>query len=197
MFESAQNSKMLSPRAPPTSPASTAFPKKNGEKGIAHIDHDNSVRESEIANLRAQNLLLRGAVAALKQDASDMVKVNFERVWFANNRICYPASEHSRRLEVDPQHRDAILCLRGGDSDYHHGFNSGLLAAGRLFRDNINVIQDDASIVCSDTLTEVATMLEQKLQENRGNFPNSVVDPHGGWSEVIPGYKTVEKPRMH
>lgn len=195
MFGSPQKVTMLFPRTPHPPPTSTAFVKKNGEQGIVNINLDKSARDSEISNLRAQNLMLKGAIAALKEDASDMVKVNFERVWFANNRICFPASEHSRRLEMDPQQCEAIGQLRGEDADYHHGFNSGLLAAGRLFRDHIKVIQDDAPNVNCETLKGVATRLEQKLQENQEKFPNSVVDPYSGWPEVIPGYENVEEPR--
>ena len=51
----------------------------------------------------------------------------------------YPNHEASKRIENAEEHKDAISDLRGQDADYHHGFNSGLLAASRLFKEHADI----------------------------------------------------------
>lgn len=138
--------------------------------------------EKELADVRAQNKLLLESMMALEQDASAIVKDNFERVWFAENRMRFPTSEHSKRLENDGNHAEAIAKLRSNEGDYHHGFNSGLLAAGRLFRENVKGFKE--LTFSGGKVNDVTRMLEKKMEENRAYFPNSTVHPHG-WEEVM------------
>mmetsp|Transcript_31619 Transcript_31619/g.46047 ORF Transcript_31619/g.46047 Transcript_31619/m.46047 type:complete len:164 (-) Transcript_31619:246-737(-) len=146
-------------------------------------EHDSTSEiEKELADVRAQNKLLLKAIMALEQDASTIAKDNFERVWFAENRIRFPTSEHSKRLESDENHAEAIAKLRGNDGDYHHGFHSGLLAASRLFRESMKGVRELNS--SEDKMNDSTKALEKKLGEKRASFPNSTVHPHG-WSEVM------------
>ena len=51
----------------------------------------------------------------------------------------YPNHEASKRIETAEEHQKALSDLRGPDCDFHHGFNSGLLAASRMFKDHADI----------------------------------------------------------
>ncbi len=70
---------------------------------------------------------------------------------FMNNVECsitarYPAHEVSKWLDRSEEHSTDIDNLHGTDGDFHHGFNSGVLAASRMFKDHADVseVQSDS-----------------------------------------------------
>lgn len=66
----------------------------------------------------------------------------------------YPAHEVSKWLDHSEEHSTDIDNLHGADGDFHHGFNSGVLAASRMFKDHA-----DVSEVQSDS---VSVLLQQQ-----------------------------------
>ena len=47
---------------------------------------------------------------------------------------------HEACSRIDSEHAEEIEKLRGEDGDFHHGFNSGLLAATRLFKEKADIL---------------------------------------------------------
>lgn len=47
---------------------------------------------------------------------------------------------HEACSRIDSEHAGEIEKLRGEDGDFHHGFNSGLLAATRLFKEKADIL---------------------------------------------------------
>mmetsp|Transcript_37462 Transcript_37462/g.76242 ORF Transcript_37462/g.76242 Transcript_37462/m.76242 type:complete len:149 (-) Transcript_37462:557-1003(-) len=95
--------------------------------------------EDTVIALRAENKVLREALKAVEDTATEQLKKSFELVWFARNRCRYPNHEASKRIETAEEHQKALSKLRGPDCDFHHGFNSGLLAASRMFKDHADI----------------------------------------------------------
>jgi hypothetical protein len=50
----------------------------------------------------------------------------------------YPNHEASHR--IDQEFKNEIEQLRGQDGDFFHGYNSGVLAAARLFRKQADIL---------------------------------------------------------
>jgi hypothetical protein len=50
----------------------------------------------------------------------------------------YPNHEASER--IDKEHKEDIEKLRGDDGDFYHGFNTGVLAAARMFNDKADIL---------------------------------------------------------
>ena len=50
----------------------------------------------------------------------------------------YPNHEASQR--IDEEYKEEIEKLRGDDGDFHHGFNSGVLAAVRMFKEKADIL---------------------------------------------------------
>ncbi len=51
----------------------------------------------------------------------------------------YPSHQVSKWLDSSKEHSRDIDNLHSVDGDFHHGFNSGVLAASRLFKDHADV----------------------------------------------------------
>jgi hypothetical protein len=50
----------------------------------------------------------------------------------------YPNHEASKR--IDKEQKEEIEKLRSDDGDYHHGFNSGVLATVRMFKEKADIL---------------------------------------------------------
>lgn len=142
------------------------------------VSPSNKSLEDEIIYLRSQNKLLKNALSAVKDTATEKLSKSYELVWYARNRselisyICgvrslscnasnsymfvyvvhttiwsarYPSHEASKWLDKSEEHSKDIDNLRSTDGDFHHGFNSGMLAAARLFKEHADVNHADTS----------------------------------------------------
>ena len=62
----------------------------------------------------------------------------------------YPNHEASQRIEQTEEYKQEIQKLRGDDGDYFHGFNSGVLAATRLFNEKADILHvNDFEVSCA------------------------------------------------
>jgi hypothetical protein len=50
----------------------------------------------------------------------------------------YPNHEASKR--IDQEQKEEIQKLRSNDGDFHNGFNSGVLAAVRMFKEKADIL---------------------------------------------------------
>jgi hypothetical protein len=66
--------------------------------------------------------------------------------WFADR---YPNHEASER--IDQEHKEEIEKLRSDDGDFYHGFNSGLLAAARMFQAKADILHINEFEVCTQS----------------------------------------------
>eukprot|EP00561_Arcocellulus_cornucervis_P013138 CAMPEP_0185799688 /NCGR_PEP_ID=MMETSP1322-20130828/465_1 /TAXON_ID=265543 /ORGANISM="Minutocellus polymorphus, Strain RCC2270" /LENGTH=183 /DNA_ID=CAMNT_0028495275 /DNA_START=105 /DNA_END=656 /DNA_ORIENTATION=- len=138
--------------------------------------------EDEVIALRAENKVLRQALNAVEDTATEQLKKSFELVWFARNRCRYPNHEASKRIEGAEEHKDAISDLRGQDADYHHGFNSGLLAASRLFKEHADISHLDLH---EGGWHEKIAHHTEKVGGSKESFPRLDVDEFPGDEEYM------------
>lgn len=144
--------------------------------------------------------MLTEALAAIKESASDEMMRRYDLVWFAKYRCkflqdngagpifhsfpyfhCtkigskdrYPNHKESKR--IDQQHKAEIEKLRSEDGDFHHGFNTGLLAAARMFKDKADVAHINKFEELTPGLLAEASKHRQRIQEARGSFPQTEV----------------------
>jgi hypothetical protein len=59
----------------------------------------------------------------------------------------YPSHKASKWLDSSKEHSRDIDNLHSTDGDFHHGFNSGVLAASRMFKDHADVSHVDSDSV--------------------------------------------------
>ena len=52
----------------------------------------------------------------------------------------YPNHEASKRIEETEEYKAEIQKLRDNDGDFHHGFNTGVLAATRMFKEKADIL---------------------------------------------------------
>jgi len=104
-----------------------------------HVEHAKKRKEDELLVLRAQNKVLVNALKSIEDIAEKEIKKNFDLVWFARNRCRHPNHAASKRIEKSEELREYISKLRSQDGDFHHGLNSGILAAARMFKDHANI----------------------------------------------------------
>lgn len=121
----------------------------------------------EVLVLRARNKLLTQALAAIHSSSEKELKKRYDLVWFAkyrcksslqfasNDDIPVPRKlttpfaftdrhpNHEASERIDKEYQEDIEKLRGEDGDFHHGFNSGVLAAARMAKSIAEVAKAD------------------------------------------------------
>ncbi|KAL7541443.1 hypothetical protein ACHAXR_010936, partial [Thalassiosira sp. AJA248-18] len=132
--------------------------------------------EDELMYLRNQNKILKNALNAVKDTATEKLSKSYELVWYARNRTRYPSHEASKWLDNSKEHSCDIDNLHSPDGDYHHGFNSGVLAATRLFREQADVEHLDSDDDSIGSVHEEEQKLQQKIQKSKHDFPDVAVD---------------------
>jgi hypothetical protein len=88
---------------------------------------------------------------------------------FINITDRYPNHKESKR--IDEEHKEEIEKLRSEDGDFHHGFNTGLLAAARMFREKADVVHINKFQELTPDLLAEASKHKQRILQARGNFP--------------------------
>lgn len=131
--------------------------------------------EDEVIALRARNKVLTGALKAVKDAAQDHSKLRHELVWYARNRCRYPNHAASKRLDMSKEHCDEIDKLRSDDGDYHHGFNSGVLAAARMFEAHADILHVNDE-ECHLKMKDIESQHVQNVKKSQTVFPNLNVD---------------------
>lgn len=127
----------------------------------------------ELILLRARNKLLTQALSAIHASSKKEVKNKYDLVWFAKYRYRYPNHEASER--IDKEYKDEIEKLRSDEGDFHHGFNSGVLAAARMFRDMSEAARiDDIETLSPELLTE-ASRVTTTIEGARKSYPDTEV----------------------
>ena len=81
----------------------------------------------------------------------------------------YPNNPASKR--IDEEHKDEIDKLRSDDGDFHHGFNTGLLAAARMFKEKADVLHINEFDELSPDLLDQAAKHKEKIEEAQNKFP--------------------------
>eukprot|EP00804_Cyclotella_cryptica_P014172 CCRYP_005599-RA/>CCRYP_005599-RA protein AED:0.32 eAED:0.32 QI:71/1/1/1/1/1/3/427/169 len=124
--------------------------------------------EDEVLFLRSQNKLLKSALGAVKDTATEKLSKSYELVWYARYRTRFPTHAASKWLDHSKEHKSDIEKLHSIDGDFHHGFNSGVLAASRMFRDHA-----DLDVGSVQDATPVHT---EKIEESKKSFPDLSVN---------------------
>ena len=144
------------------------------QNGAKHsISPDSKSATEELIALRAKNKMLMETLAAIKQTANKEMKEKFDLVWYAKFRYRYPNHEASSR--IDKEHKEMIQNLRSDDGDYHHGFNSGVLAATRMFAAQADVLHIN-DLALSPELMEEGAKHQKKIEVAKESFPHVEVD---------------------
>lgn len=109
------------------------------------VDHELS---TELKVLREKNARLEGALSCLQKVASDNRKYYFKLVWIArgwaeDDRVNDPQIRADiRDMDREEQFAKDVENLSGDEGDWNHGFNSGMLAASRMFEGLANATED-------------------------------------------------------
>ena len=89
-------------------------------------------------------------------------------LWLLLDR--YHNHEASKRIEKE--YSDEIEKLRSDDGDFHHGFNSGLLAATRMFNEQADILHINGfDEMTKDFQNEAGTHTETS-DKTKESFPN-------------------------
>ena len=84
----------------------------------------------------------------------------------------FPTHAASKWLDHSEEHKNDIEKLRSMDGDFHHGFNSGMLAAARLFKDHAEAaVEADA-----EHIQEAEPVIKENIEESKKVFPNLSVN---------------------
>lgn len=127
--------------------------------------------------LKAQNKVLSNALKQIQSCAEEHLNQKYDLVWFARNRCRYPNHEASNRIENSEAHRVELEKLKTLDCDYHHGFNSGVLATTRLFK---QISEASHQVLDEEPIPENEEKLvikhQDKVEKLKDNFPDLSVD---------------------
>ena len=126
--------------------------------------------------VRAQNKVLRNALRQIQSCAHEHQSNKYDLVWFALNRTRYPNHAASKDIETSETHREELKKLRSNDCDFHHGFNCGVLATSRLFKqisDLSCILDEDMHVNSEDKLLQKH---EEKVEKTKSAFPDLSVD---------------------
>mmetsp|Transcript_28869 Transcript_28869/g.44374 ORF Transcript_28869/g.44374 Transcript_28869/m.44374 type:complete len:160 (+) Transcript_28869:1-480(+) len=133
--------------------------------------------DEDIETLKARNRVLLNALKSISKSAEDHYKKSFELVWFANNRTRFPNHEVSKWLDHSEEHREDIRNLRSDDGDFHHGFNSGVLAATRMFMDHADLSHvNNFEKENADALIQAEQQHTTRVETSRAAFPKLDVE---------------------
>jgi hypothetical protein len=129
--------------------------------------------QNDIAKLLVHNKVLATALKQIQSCAEEHSKHNFELVWFALNRTRYPNHPASKNIKKSESHREDLDKLRSNECDFHHGFNSGVLATSRLFKQisDVSFVLND-----EDDGNKLVQKHEEKVQRLKSKFPDISVD---------------------
>lgn len=118
---------------------------------------------AEIHALRNENARLRGALQSVQKAVADDHQYYFHLVWIArglegDNRENNPqVLAEIREMGREDQFAMDLEDLSGDEADWAHGFNSGMLAASRMYHGLSNSTEDIPCIYGS-----VFTMEQQR-----------------------------------
>mmetsp|Transcript_25625 Transcript_25625/g.31559 ORF Transcript_25625/g.31559 Transcript_25625/m.31559 type:complete len:172 (-) Transcript_25625:229-744(-) len=161
--------------------ASSSTNSKNESKYVVSKRKSN-VKQDEITQLKARNKVLTNALKDIQCCASGHLKHHFELVWFALNRTRYPNHPLSKNIEESECHREKLEKLRSNDGDFHHGFNSGVLATSRLFKhisdifENIVPNTHDGGVANDHEEETIVQKHHEEVEKVKTNFPDFSVD---------------------
>ena len=144
-------------------------------------------KNEQIHYLQAQNRLLQKSLKSIADTATEQLRQSYELVWFYRNMGRLPNKNEINILQSiengTPQLKIAISQLTGPEREYYHGFNSGLLAAARMFLEHSQIseiIKDlpvkdkmEISSVWEDVVLGMTTKHEEQIQASRRAFPNT------------------------
>ena len=89
-------------------------------------------------------------------------------LWLLLDR--YHNHEASKRIEKE--YSDEIEKLRSDDGDFHHGFNSGLLAATRMFNEQADILHINAFDEMTKDFQNEAAKHTETIEKTKESFPN-------------------------
>ena len=130
--------------------------------------------EDEVIALKAQNMALKDALIAVKKAAEAQENKCKELVWYAKYRTRFPTKTASKRIENE--RREDVSKLKGIDGDFHHGFNSAMLAASRLFKEYASVPNLDDNF-SDDEVDNLMSSHAERINQSVESFPNFYISP--------------------
>ena len=72
---------------------------------------------------------------------SSLVLASTNDLPFSSNDIDrFPNHDASKRIQESEEHREDLDLLKSNDADYHHGFQAGVLAAARMFKEHSDIL---------------------------------------------------------
>lgn len=171
---------------------SKPFPDISEKKGIKHtiLNHEIPIfpempsemtPEDELTALRQKVNFLADALHSVEKLADEQIKRNYELVWFARNYAPFSNDENVLRLLSSPEHREAIGKLLGPEREYFHGFNSGLLAAARMYKEHARMPTQDkmeVSNLWEEIMLGLSLKHSDQAEASRKDFPNTETS---GW----------------
>lgn len=85
-------------------------------------------------------------------------------------------ANHEASERIEKEYKDEIKNLRGIDGDYHHGFNTGLLAATRMFLEQADILHINDLDELGEQLTAEAEKHKARIEATKKQFPNTEVN---------------------
>ena len=121
--------------------------------------------------LRSELAEVKKALDAVQGKAAEDSQKYRELVWIARRNIDDVLADpehpsHPGVVEIMAKHPLELRKLQGQDGDWQHGFNSGLLAASRMYM--------DLSIAYEEDMAEDPDVLESEYDGNGACFRRSI-----------------------
>lgn len=140
--------------------------------------------EEENRMLRARVKLLSDQLKEVRHAADAQIRLSFALVWFARNNDSYPDDEVIRHIRTSPEFSSDIARILGGQSDYWTGFNTGLLAASRMFKEHAtppkmteeSEDKMEISSMWEDVVLGLSSQQAQKIEASRRSFPDTTTN---------------------
>ena len=151
-------------------------------RAVANVSVNNVAAERDA--LRSELEEVKKALEAVKSKAAKDSEKYLDLVWIARCNIDAVLSDpdHPSRpgvVEIMAKHRLELRKLQGQDGDWQHGFNSGLLAASRMYKglsiayeeDMVNFGPDELEFMYDGNVPPVSERLAASRQNAVDDFP--------------------------
>ena len=140
--------------------------------------------EEENRLLRARVKILSDQLKQVRRVADEQIRLSFALVWFARNNDNFPDDEIIGHIRQSPEFAPSVQQLVGLQSDYWTGFNTGLLAASRMFKDvstppKVSEETEDKMQISSlweETVLGISSRQAEQIEASRRAFPDTTTN---------------------
>ena len=119
--------------------------------------------------LKVKSKLVVDILNSTRKICDENIKEKFDMVWYALNRCRLYNHPATKRIEETLEYNVAIKELQGKDGDFQHGFNSGILATARLYRDYVSY---DFNESIHWKKEKILDEISKKIEQSNNSFPN-------------------------